>query len=615
MADMADMANIFVSYTSSDRDWAFWIGQQLEALGHAPHIHDWEISAGGDIALWMEDRLDKADNVLLVVSEVYLAKPYSRWERLAAEWAKERPNFALPVLIEDCKLPPLLAQIKRCELFGIDEDEEARKRLAEYLTQATKPTKPVAFPPKARAAKKSSTVGAVPFPGGKRAVSNIPIRVPLHFLGRDEAIAAINAALKPRAGRAAIAALVGLRGAGKSTLAAAYAEMRSADYRATWWVRAQTADGMRADLFALGVRLGWVAPDTKEAEAFETVRERLTDEGEGVLLVYDNAIDANSVRPYLPQSGAARVIVTTNAPGWRGIAEPVEIRLWPKAVGADYLIARTGRATERPEAESLSEALGGLPLAHEQAAAYCERLGTALADYRRRFAATPAPLLDATKDASPDYHGGLTVAKTFALAIEEAAKRHPAAEPLIVYAALLAPEPIPLFLFGEAREKFGEPFASDIAGDGLNEAVAALRAFALVDREDIADERLPSFMSIFIVADERSPSTTTAAISLQRLVRVAAAGRRQGDAGEAARRVLINAMAAVYPQADDNDPSFWPRVRRLRALAHDLVSDAAAPAGAEASASFLLGRLVGSPLDELRAFRLYTRGRSAPSTP
>jgi hypothetical protein len=157
----------------------------------------------------------------------------------------------------------------------------------------------------------------------------------------------------------------------------------------------------------------------------------------------------------------------------------------------------------------LSEALGGLPLAHEQAAAYCERLGTALADYRRRFAATPAPLLDATKDASPDYHGGLTVAKTFALAIEEAAKRHPAAEPLIVYAALLAPEPIPLFLFGEAREKFGEPFASDLAGDGLNEAVAALRAFALVDREDIADERLPSFMSVFIVADERSPSTTT----------------------------------------------------------------------------------------------------------
>jgi hypothetical protein len=40
-------------------------------------------------------------------------------------------------------------------------------------------------------------------------------------------------------------------------------------------------------------------------------------------------------------------------------------------------------------------------------------------------------------------------AKTFALAMEEAAKLHSAAEPLIIYAALLAPEAIPVFLFAE----------------------------------------------------------------------------------------------------------------------------------------------------------------------
>jgi hypothetical protein len=54
---------------------------------------------------------------------------------------------------------------------------------------------------------------------------------------------------------------------------------------------------------------------------------------------------------------------------WRGIAEPVEIRLWPKEIGADYLVARIGREEQRAAAETLSEALGGLPLAHEQAAA------------------------------------------------------------------------------------------------------------------------------------------------------------------------------------------------------------------------------------------------------
>jgi hypothetical protein len=66
---------------------------------------------------------------------------------------------------------------------------------------------------------------------------------------------------------------------------------------------------------------------------------------------------------------------------------------------------------------------------------------------------------------------------------------------LIVHAALLAPEPIPLFLFAEAREKFGEPLASALEGDGLDEAVAALRTFALLDRETIADEREPEIMT------------------------------------------------------------------------------------------------------------------------
>ena len=55
--------------------------------------------------------------------------------------------------------------------------------------------------------------------------------------------------------------------------------------------------------------------------------------------------------------------------------------------------------------------------------------------------------------------------------VEDAAKRHPAAEPLIARAALLAPEPIPLFLFVEAREKFGQPLATAFSGDGVDKYV------------------------------------------------------------------------------------------------------------------------------------------------
>jgi hypothetical protein len=141
------VADVLVSYTSVDRDWAFWIGQELEKLRHTAHVHEWEIDAGGDIAKWMEERLESADFVLCVVSAVYLQKDYSSLERRAAQWASlnTRPNFAWLVFIEDCKPPVIMAPLKRCDLFGITA-EEARARLAAYLAPAGKPTGPVRFP-------------------------------------------------------------------------------------------------------------------------------------------------------------------------------------------------------------------------------------------------------------------------------------------------------------------------------------------------------------------------------------------------------------------------------------------------------------------------------------
>jgi tetratricopeptide (TPR) repeat protein len=143
---------------------------------------------------------------------------------------------------------------------------------------------------------------------------------------------------------------------------------------------------------------------------------------------------------------------------------------------------------------------------------------------------------------------------------------------MIVHAALLAPEPIPLFLWAEAREKFGEPLASALADDGLDEAVAALRAFALVDRESIVDER--------------DPAVTTDTIRLHRLVRQVAQSRREGKAREDVRRALIEAMAAIYPDGVFNDPKTWPRARRLDALA--LVDGDSVLEGAEERMSDLL---------------------------
>ena len=166
------MADIFVSYTSADRDWAFWIGHELLNLKHTAHLHDWEIPAGGNIAAWMERTLDNADFILCVVSDSYLKADYSSWERQAAQWAaaSNRPNFALPVLIEDCKVPAMLAHFKRCELYGLIQDD-ARTALAAYLAPAEKPADQPLFPGRAKAPS-APPVPPAAFPGNRTDSSN-----------------------------------------------------------------------------------------------------------------------------------------------------------------------------------------------------------------------------------------------------------------------------------------------------------------------------------------------------------------------------------------------------------------------------------------------------------
>ena len=98
-------------------------------------------------------------------------------------------------------------------------------------------------------------------------ISNVPVAVPLHFMGRIDELAALHAEFANTARRPAIVTLHGLRGVGKTILAAAYARQHEAAHRATWWLRAQTLTTLRADLAALAVRLGWVRPDAAEQAA------------------------------------------------------------------------------------------------------------------------------------------------------------------------------------------------------------------------------------------------------------------------------------------------------------------------------------------------------------
>ena len=100
---------------------------------------------------------------------------------------------------------------------------------------------------------------------------------------------------------------------------------------------------MTTALIALGQKLGWLRDGQPDALAH--VMERLKTDGTRILLIYDNAIEARSLAGFLPTGGAAHVLITSNDHSWHRVAEPVEIRLWPKEIdGVAHQPGHWGRA-------------------------------------------------------------------------------------------------------------------------------------------------------------------------------------------------------------------------------------------------------------------------------
>jgi hypothetical protein len=311
-------------------------------------------------------------------------------------------------------------------------------------------------------------------------------RVPRLFSGRDHLLGKIEESFRQTGVRVAATALFGLRGVGKTTLAAAYAESRALHYGVIWWFRAETENTLREDLAALAERLrqpnGKFSPQSTLGDIMEELG-RLKSE---VLLIFDNAIDTLSIKPYLPRAGNIHTLITSNSDDWREVAMPIELRPWPPEIGAEFLIERTGRGNERLGAQTLSAELGGLPLAHEQAAAYCAHLKVSFSAYLSRLNEAPSELLDTGRYAPSEYRNGQTVAKTFRLAIEQATKIHRAAASLIFYLAKLPVGKIPGYLFLLGRQKLQERLPSLSSDNELEIALAALRTFGLV--EEYTDE-------------------------------------------------------------------------------------------------------------------------------
>jgi DNA-binding SARP family transcriptional activator/tetratricopeptide (TPR) repeat protein len=218
-----------------------------------------------------------------------------------------------------------------------------------------------------------------------RPVVPVPAQLPAgtaHFTGRDDELAALDAALDDGASAAVVVAASGIGGAGKTALALhwahrvrdrfpdgqLYANLRGYDRSGP----AAASEVLAGFLGALGIPQDAIPPDVAQASAL--YRSLLADKK--VLVILDNARDAGQVRPMLPATGGSCTIVTSRhqLAGLVALddAHPITVGALPAAESLRLLgsLIGAGRFSAEPvAAQRLVELCAGLPLALRIAAA------------------------------------------------------------------------------------------------------------------------------------------------------------------------------------------------------------------------------------------------------
>ncbi|MCD0448022.1 tetratricopeptide repeat protein [Actinocorallia sp. API 0066] len=194
---------------------------------------------------------------------------------------------------------------------------------------------------------------------------------PPHFVGRGAELTRLVAelsAVRNDPGHAGVCAINGIAGVGKTALAIKVARALSRRFSQGILfldLHGHTADRSpmtSADALAILLgRLGLQAPaDADERAVLFGHHLGLRQ----VLLVLDNAVSAEQVRPFIPRTSAARLLVTSRA-RLSSLDEASHLRLGPLSEedGAELLGAAVPGAHEESLVRLILELGGGLPLA------------------------------------------------------------------------------------------------------------------------------------------------------------------------------------------------------------------------------------------------------------
>ncbi|MFJ4826856.1 FxSxx-COOH system tetratricopeptide repeat protein [Streptomyces bacillaris] len=514
-------ADLLLSYVAENRMWADWIEAVLTRAGFRVVPRD--VSAERppeEGALTTET----AARTVVLLSTAYLKsqRAVGLWQRAVAEDPGGGRRQLLPLRVGDVRLTAPYIDRNPVDLFRLDE-VHATTALMRALDRPVQLVDGMTPGPR--------------FPGTVPRIWNVPPRNP-GFTGRSLVLERMRDQLG--GGMAVVLpqpqTLYGLGGVGKTQVALEYVHRFMADYDLVWWISSEQSDDVIASLAELAVRLGAQGGEDMAAasqEAVDLLRRGVPSDR--WLLVFDNADDPETLRRHFPQGGSGHILVTSRNQSWsqHGDALPVDVFLREESV--EHLQRRAPGLSDE-DADQVATAVGDLPLAVEQAAAWIAETATPIDTYLEQLARQAPQVLALNQPAGyPE-----PVAATWNISIARLKERSPAAVRLLQLCAFFAPEPISAnLLYSKEMIEALKPYDSSLQEKlVLGRVIREIGRFALAKVDQVSNS-----------------------IQVHRLVQAVIKAQLSEEEQREARHVVHRILAGARPDDDEpiDNPETWPR--------------------------------------------------------
>ena len=523
----AESSEVLIVYTSEDRPWVDWMSVVLGQTGSRVTTYAIDVAPSQEL----ESRLETSTQTMLLLSPAFIGSERGRsvWDVIVPTQSAGTIQHTTVVRILNAQLSPFFSQLTPLDLTGLGEEHGADSILRALGRPGHVP-------------EQASEYGRLTaqFPGAARTaptVWNVDRRNAV-FTGRGQVLEKLRDQLLGATQRVVIPqALHGLGGVGKTQVALEYAHRFRADYDVVWWIPALQPDSIRSALAMLAGRIGLRVGDNV-AEAANAALEALRRGTPYArwLLIFDNADDPAELEQFLP-GGDGHVLITSRDPAWTQFAKPIAVDVFAEEEATLHLLRRVPGLTQ-DSAVKIGRALGFLPLAIEQVAAWLEATSMPASEYLNALEHETASTLTLSTKEFPQ-----SVALTWNVSFRQLREASPAAARLLELLAFFSSDPISLdLIYSDETAEILVPYDETLRDKlVLGKVVREISRFALAK------------------VDQGNNSIQVHTL-VQAVMREGMEEGRKKDTMHDVHKILVGARP---PHGDTDDPDNWPSLDKI----------------------------------------------------